>query len=93
MAPKEVQISAYVSDETKQMVDRYAEAHGIRKGHLIEAALRHHLQALEQLPADIIVPSRLVVTNASAEQIAARLAKPPAPTKAMRELFQADGPD
>ena len=35
------------------MVERYTEARGVKKGHLIEEALLHHLQALRELPADI----------------------------------------
>ena len=42
----DTQISAYVSDTTKELVERYVEAHGVKKGRLIEEALLHHLQAL-----------------------------------------------
>jgi hypothetical protein len=48
----ETQISAFISDTTKELVERYVEAHGVKKGHLIEEALLHHLQALRDLPAD-----------------------------------------
>ena len=56
MATNETQISTIISGSTKEMVDRYTEAHGVKKGHLIEEALLHHLQALRELPADIIIP-------------------------------------
>ncbi len=52
----ETQISAHVSDTTKELVERYVEAHGVKKGHLIEEALLHHLLALRELPADVIIP-------------------------------------
>ena len=42
----DTQISAHVSDTTKELVERYVEAHGVKKGHLIEEALLHHLLAL-----------------------------------------------
>lgn len=51
----ESQISAFISDATKQKVERYAEAHGVKKGHLVEEALLHHLQALHELPADLVI--------------------------------------
>ena len=56
MAKVETQISAYVSLRTKEMVERYTETRGLKKDHFIEDALLHHLQALRELPADIIIP-------------------------------------
>jgi hypothetical protein len=47
----ETQISAYISETTKEQVERYAQAHGVKKGHLVEEALLHHLQALRDLMA------------------------------------------
>lgn len=85
------QISAFVSDETRSRLERYVEAHGMKKAAVIERALLHHLQALEELPADIIIPPRMVVTPATFERIVERLDAPGEPTEAMRALF-ADGP-
>lgn len=49
----ETQISAYISESTKELVERYAESHGVKNGHLVEEALLHHLQALrERAPED-----------------------------------------
>ena len=39
----------------------------MKKGHLVEQALGHDLVALEQLPADIVVHPKLVVTRKSGE--------------------------
>jgi hypothetical protein len=83
----ETQISAYISASTKQQVERYAEAHGMKKGHLVEQALLHHLQALHELPADIVIPPRLTVTRRSFEQVAALVEEPRKPTKALRDLM------
>lgn len=82
------QISATISEETGKLVDAYAEAHGVKKGHLIETALRHHLQALRELPADVIIPPRIVVTEASMRKIADLLERPPEPTPAMKRLMR-----
>jgi uncharacterized protein (DUF1778 family) len=83
----DTQISAYISEETKELVERYAGAHGVKKGALVEQALLHHLQALRELPADIIIPPRIELTEASFAAVADVLASPRKPTKAMRELM------
>jgi hypothetical protein len=87
IAMTETQISAYISEATKQQVERYAEAHGVKKGYLIEEALLHHLQALRELPADIVIPPRITVTPASFEAVAVALKKPRKPTMALRDLM------
>jgi hypothetical protein len=83
----DTQISAYISETTKKEVERYAQAHGVKKGHLVEEALLHHLQALRDLPADIVIPPRLTVTPASFETITLRVKKPRKPTKALQDLM------
>jgi hypothetical protein len=83
----ETQISAYVSDTTKELVERYVEAHGVEKGRLLEEALLHHLQALRELPADLIVPPRLVVGRETFERVSQLIKRPRKPTKAMRALM------
>jgi hypothetical protein len=45
----------------------------VKKAHLIEEALQHHLQALREIPEDLIIPSRLVLTAASMAEIAERI--------------------
>jgi hypothetical protein len=84
---KETQISALVSAATRELLERHVRASGVKKGHLIEQALQHYLVALEQLPADVVIHPKLVVTRKSGEVIlkAARTGKP---TKALRELMR-----
>jgi uncharacterized protein (DUF1778 family) len=83
----ERQISAYISETTKEQVERYAEAHGVKKGHLLEEALLHHLQALRELPADIIIPPRIALTLESFEEVVKLIERPRKPTKALRDLM------
>ncbi|MCD6198785.1 MAG: hypothetical protein J7K15_09475 [Deltaproteobacteria bacterium] len=90
MAQVHTQISAYISEVTKDLVERYVRARGIKKGFLVESALLHHLQALEELPADIIIPPRLVVSRESGAAILEQLEKPNEPTDAMKRLFEDD---
>jgi len=60
---------------------------GVKKGHLVEDALLHHLQALHELPADIVIPARLTVTAKSFDAIAKLIRTPRKPTKALRDLL------
>ena len=72
----DTQISARISGETRDQVERYTGAHGLKKGALVEQALLHHLQALRELPADVIIPPRLELSEASFERVARLIAKP-----------------
>jgi hypothetical protein len=83
----ETQISAVVSRTTKELLERHVRATGVKKGHLIEQALRHHLQALQEVPADVIVHPRLVVTRKSGEAILKEMEKGK-PTRALRDLMR-----
>lgn len=83
----DVQISAVVSESIKARLDRYARQHGVSKAFLIEQALTQHLQALEELPVDAIVPAYMVLDRASAEKVRTMVDRPPSPTRAMKKLF------
>ena len=89
----ERQISAYISEATKKQVERYAEAHGVKKGHIVEEALLHHLQALRELPADIVIPPRITVTSESFAHVAELIDKPREPTQALRDLMAGEPVD
>lgn len=81
------QLSAIVAESTKALLDRYADAHGMKKGHLVEEAVLHHLRALEDLPDDVIIPPRLVVDEGTGSEILRRLEGSTEPTDAMRDLM------
>jgi len=82
-----VQITAVVSAETDARLDRLTRATGHKKAWVIETALRHHLLALEQLPADVIIPPRILVDRATGERLLERIETPSPPTPAMSDLF------
>ncbi len=88
---KPVQISAPISQDTKDLMEHYAKVTGVKQGHLVETALRYHLRALHELPGDVLVPPRIVLSRASFERVAERLRSPGAPTAALRELMGGDG--
>lgn len=86
----ETQISALVSRTTKELLDRHVRATGVKKGHLVEQALRHHLQALQELPADIVVHPKLAVTRKSGGAILKQIEKG-RPSAALRRLMRDGG--
>ena len=61
--------------------------YGITKTRLIEETLGHYLKALPEIPGDLVVPSRLVVTATSIERVATRLVSDEPPTPALRGLL------
>lgn len=84
---KDTQISALVSRTTRELLERHVRATGVKKGHLVEQALRHHLQALQELPADVIIHPRLVVTRKSGGSILKQM-ETGKPTDALRDLMR-----
>ncbi|HEV7488900.1 MAG TPA: hypothetical protein VGQ65_24785 [Thermoanaerobaculia bacterium] len=84
---KETQISAVVSQSTRDLLERHVRATGVKKGHLVEQALRHHLQALNELPADVIIHPKIVVTRRSGAAILKKM-RTGKTTKALRDLLR-----
>lgn len=85
--PTGIQISAVVTKDTKALLEQFVRATGVKKGHVIEVALRHHLVALQELPADAIIPPRLVVSAFSGKEIAKRILSPGRATTELQELM------
>jgi hypothetical protein len=83
-----MQISAEISEGTKQLLERYSRAHGVKKQFLIESALLHHIQALEELPISVIIPPRLVVSAASGRKVAELVSKRQKPTSKLVALMR-----
>ena len=84
----ETQISAFISNETKMQVEAYTTNYGIKKAFLIEEALQHHLQALHELPTDVMIPARLVLSEESMRTLAKHLLNQQQPTAELKELFR-----
>jgi hypothetical protein len=84
------QVSAVIADTTRERLERFAREHGVKKSHLIETALLHHLAALEELPADVLIPPVIVISRAVAKDVQHRISDPLPPTPALRALFDAD---
>lgn len=85
------QISAVVDRSTRDLLDRLVRSTGLKKGYVLEMALLHHLQALQELPAEAIIPPRIVLSRRGAVQVARRLSSPERPTRALRDLMRRHG--
>jgi len=83
----QIQISAFVSTETKARLEAYVREHGLKRSYLIERALQHHLAALEELPEDVVIPPTVLLGAASGAKVAEALENPPPPSHAMKVLF------
>lgn len=84
---KDTQISAQISASTRERLEKYVRRSGVKKGHLLEQALLHHLQALDELPSEYIVHPRIVVSRETGEEMLRR-ADHPSPTPALRDLMR-----
>lgn len=81
------QISATISAATRDRLEHYVRARGLKKGFVIEQALLHHLQAVSELPDDVLIPPRLVVGPDVGDRLLERLASNESPNQAMQALF------
>lgn len=85
----QAQISATISEATREKLDRFTESHGLKKNFVVEQALLFFIEARRELPDEAFIPTRIVLENAAFDRIAALAEEPPAPTAALRELLRA----
>jgi len=85
------QVSAYISNETKMNLERYSTQNGMKKAFLIENAINHYIQALESIPSEFIVPTNIVLSQESFENVMDMVENSPKPTQALIDLMRADG--
>jgi uncharacterized protein (DUF1778 family) len=83
-----VQVSAQISEATRDRLDQYARETGLKKGRLIEDAIQAHLDTLDAVPAEYVIPNRIVVDAETWKWITAEIEHPAEPTPALRELIQ-----
>ncbi len=85
-----LQISAYISDETKHEMEHYSATYGVKKGYIIENALNFYLQALYEIPQEFIVPTRITLSDDSFDKVAEMVESSSKPTEALKELMRGD---
>jgi hypothetical protein len=83
-----IQISAHISEQTKAEIEAYVKRRGVKKAYLIEQALQHHLQALREIPEDLIIPSRLVLSREAMDRIAGLIGEEREPVEGLKALFR-----
>jgi len=85
-----VQILAYISNDTKEKMEAYSKAYGIKENYLVENALNYYLQALNDIPEEFIISTKISITKDSYESVIDLLKKPQQPTKELKELMSED---
>jgi uncharacterized protein (DUF1778 family) len=87
---KQTQISATISSAAKDELDNFTERHGLKKNYVVEQALILFMSARRELPDEAIAPARIVLEDEEFDRIAAMIERPPAPSKALRELMRGE---
>lgn len=72
---------------TRELLEKYTRATGIKKGYLIEQALLHHILALQELPADMIIPRKIVVSAESGRRIIEEITGASRPARHLKKLM------
>ncbi len=57
------QVSATISEATKEQLDRFTESHGLKMNFVVEQALLYFMEARRELPDKALLPARLVVED------------------------------
>jgi uncharacterized protein (DUF1778 family) len=84
------QISARIPGDLKSQFDALVERKGLRKEFVVEEALRFHLRALQEIPSEYIMPSRLVLDAKSSRRVVDALTTPPEASEALAALVRGD---
>ena len=84
------QISATISEATKERLDRFTASHGLKKNYVVEQALLYFMEARRELPDEALIPARLVVGDKAFDHIVELLESPRPPSKALRELMRGE---
>lgn len=82
------QISATVSDTTKELLDRFVRGHGLKKNFVIEQALLYYMEARKQLPDDAFIPGRLILDESTFDEVVRCLESAAHPNEKLRELLR-----
>ena len=84
----EAQVSATIATTTKERLDRFTEQLGLKKNFVVEQALLFYMEARRELPDEAFVPTRLVLSDESFDDLAAGLERPAPPTNRLVELMR-----
>lgn len=82
------QISAQITESTRDRLDQYARETGLKKSRIIEDAIQQHLDAMDSLPEEYAFAGRLVLDDESWEWLASEIERPSAPPLGLVELLR-----
>ena len=82
-----VQISAQISAEMRDRLDRYARETGLKKSRIVEEAIGEHLDAVNAIPPEYIIPTRITVDEETWERLNERIDNPGEASPELRELL------
>jgi uncharacterized protein (DUF1778 family) len=82
------QVSATISATTKEKLDRFTEEFGLKKNFVVEQALLLFIASHRELPNEAFIPTRVVLDDATFDQVVTRLEATPSPTDALRKLMR-----
>ncbi len=84
------QVSAYISAETKAEVEAYVKRRGVKKAYFDgRRGAAAPPSGIAEIPEDLIISSRLVLTEDAMAEIADRIRQEDQPTEALKTLFRA----
>ena len=75
------QISATVSEATKDKLDRFTESHGLKKNFVVEQALLFFMEARRELPDEAFIPTRLLLRRRRVRRSRSTTRGTPEPTQ------------
>lgn len=82
------QISARISAETKQRLESFIRARGLKQNYIVEQALQDFMRAAAALPEDARIPASIVFSNQSFEEIVRAIQSPARPTPDLVKLMK-----
>lgn len=85
---KPSQISATISQATKEELDEFTESRGLKKNYVVEQALLFFMEARRSLPDEALIPTRIVLDAEGFAAVMKLLDEPPEPTPALRRLLR-----
>ena len=88
MAEVNAQVSATISETTKEKLDRFTRELGLKKNYVVEQALLMFMESRRELPDEAFIPTRLVLDDEAFQRVLDSIAAVPSPTPALRELMR-----
>jgi len=88
---RNAQVSATISQTTREKLDRFTTQFGLKKNFVVEQALLLFMSARTELPDEAHIPSRVVIDDANFDRLVQRLSKRTEPTRALKELMRESG--